>query len=146
MKGEAVLSATRSHEICAGHRVVGHEGKCQRMHGHGYVFTFELEADVLDDVGRVLDFGVMKATLCAWLESEWDHKFLMWEHDPLLPAFQTVDPKSLCVVPFNPTAELMADHLLREVGPKLLEPHPEVRLVSVRVQETGKCAAVATLI
>ena len=32
----------RSHEICAGHRVVGHESKCRHLHGHNYKFHFKV--------------------------------------------------------------------------------------------------------
>jgi 6-pyruvoyl-tetrahydropterin synthase len=37
-------------------------------------------------VGRVIDFSVIKTLLCDWLEDNWDHRFLLWEQDPMLPA------------------------------------------------------------
>ena len=73
----------RHHDICAGHRVVGHEGKCRHLHGHNYRIHFTVESDEgdLDSVGRVVDFSVVKSALCMWLEDNWDHKFLHWEED-----------------------------------------------------------------
>lgn len=131
---------TRSHEIHCGHRVYGHEGKCRHLHGHGYVFEFACEADALDSVGRVIDFSVIKSTLCQWLEDCWDHRMLIWENDPILPKLLEID-HSVVSVPFNPTAENIAEHLVRVIGPQLLA-GTGVRLVSVKVHETIKCAAV----
>jgi 6-pyruvoyltetrahydropterin/6-carboxytetrahydropterin synthase len=129
---------TRSHEICAGHRVFGHEGKCAHLHGHGYVFDFTCESVGLDKVGRVTDFSVVKSTLCEWLEARWDHRMLIWEGDPILNPLRDLE-SSVVSVPFNPTAENMALHLVEVVGPALLP--RGVRLVKCVVHETGKCSA-----
>lgn len=130
----------RSHEIHCGHRVYGHESKCAHLHGHGYVFEFTCESFGLDKVGRVIDFSVLKSRLCMWLEDNWDHRFLLWENDPALEALRAVDP-TVVAVPFNPTAENMAEYLVNVIGPEQLAA-TGVRLVSVRVRETIKCSAV----
>src|SRR4051794_11723126 len=62
---------TRKHEIHCGHRVCGHEGKCRNLHGHAYVIHFTCEAEGLDHLGRVIDFGLIKSLLCRWLEDTW---------------------------------------------------------------------------
>lgn len=143
------ITAIRTHEICAGHRVMGHEGKCQNLHGHGYVFTFYCEAPDLDSVGRVIDFSVIKSTLCEWLEHNWDHKMLMAVADPVRMALQGI-PRvnetignvldNIVPVPFNPTAENMGKYLLEHIAPKVLA-GLQVKLVKVNVQETIKCGA-----
>ncbi len=132
------VTAIRSHEICAGHRVVGHEGKCRNLHGHGYVFRFYCEAPELDSVGRVIDFGIIKKLLCQWLEDNWDHRMLLWERDPLLTELKFID-NTVVAVPFNPTAENIGRYLLETVGPHLLQ--GTVKLKRVDVQETIKCSA-----
>jgi len=134
-----MIYVERYHDISCGHRVVGHETKCRYLHGHNYRFYFRITGNELDKIGRVIDFGVIKETLCAWLESIIDHKFLVWEKDPLLPKLKEVSEESLCVLPFNPTAENIAEYMVRHVGPKLLEPYG-VKLVSCRVDETSKCS------
>ena len=155
----------RSHEICAGHRVVGHESKCRHLHGHNYVFHFHVapkpidgvsvKGDPLDQVGRVIDFSVVKATLCQWLEDNWDHKFLHWDQDMLIggisnlidtdnrPGF--IEPEdvehffgSLVALPFNPTAENLAAYMVEVIGPRLLDEHG-VELVKCTIEETSKC-------
>jgi len=133
-----MITATRYHDISAGHRVAGHEGKCQFFHGHNYRIHFTIEGG-LDELGRVIDFGVIKTLLCEWLEIHWDHKFLMWEQDPLLSMLPECFENSLTLVPFNPTAENMAGFLLHTIGPDQLPNH--VRLVKVQIDETRKCSA-----
>lgn len=135
-----MILATRYHDISCGHRVVGHENKCRFIHGHNYRVTFECYGE-LDSVGRVLDFGVIKALLCEWLEQEWDHKMLMWEHDPLLEQMRGLSPESVVPLPFNPTAENMAEYLVKTVGPQQLA-GTGVALARCVVEETRKCAAV----
>lgn len=149
-------TATRFHDVSFGHRVVGHEGKCALWHGHNYRIHFTCVAVELDKVGRVIDFSVMKAKLCMWLEENWDHKFLAWEHDKAMQnlkvaasAFHGISNEanphavlvaSLVWVPFNPTAEHIGQHLLNVVGPQQLE-GTGVRLVKVVVDETRRCSA-----
>lgn len=140
-----ITTATRRIQFCSGHRVVGHEGKCRNMHGHNYVAWFTAQADELDDIGRVVDFSVLKQRLGGWVDSYWDHKFIYWEQDKLVQA--AVDASGLdgvWVAPFNPTAEEMAAYLLRVVGPAELA-GTGVTLVGVRLYETENCVAEVTL-
>jgi 6-pyruvoyltetrahydropterin/6-carboxytetrahydropterin synthase len=148
-----MLRVERYHDISCGHRVFGHEGKCQHLHGHNYRIHFVCEAihedeagssfDGLDAIGRVIDFGVMKSRLCAWVEDTWDHRMLLWSRDPLLAKLREFD-RMVVSVPFNPTAENMARHLVLNVGPEVLA-GLGVRLVSVTVEETRKCSATFSL-
>lgn len=158
----------RSHEICAGHRVVGHESKCRHLHGHNYKFHFKvapkhgcgkvvtrgkLVEDGLDNVGRVIDFSVVKTTLCQWLEDNWDHKFLHWSRDNLIDALKIAASRpscplehedhehflgSLVALPFNPTAENLAAYMVDVIGPQLLDQYG-VELVECTIEETSKC-------
>lgn len=141
-----IIQASRYHDISCGHRVVGHEGKCALLHGHNYRVHFKCVAPTVDALGRIIDFGVIKSTLCAWLEAEWDHKFLAWEEDKLMTrvAQSEVDENlGIVWVPFNPTAENLAAYVLTVIGPRLLPPN--VKLVEVVIEETRKCSAGASL-
>lgn len=149
--------ASRYHDISCGHRVVGHEAKCRHLHGHNYRITFNCESEYLDRVGRVIDFTDIKTKLCMWVEDHWDHKFLVWENDDLvrrvsqlasdMAADNSKDRRdnatlqeSLVWLPFNPTAENMAQYLVEVVGPLQLQ-GTGIRLVSCIVEETRKCSA-----
>lgn len=140
----------RHHDISTGHRVSGHESKCAHLHGHNYRVHFAVKAlsGELDQVGRVVDFGVLKSGLCEWLERNWDHKMLIWNKDPAANAIESLDDDLLrfghqkhhgvVLVPFNPTAENMAKHLLLYVGPDVLS--KDLQLVEVTIEETYKCS------
>ncbi len=88
-----------------------------------------------------------------WLEESWDHKFLAWANDPLLTELANTtnearkynnEPwkmlaESIVWVPFNPTAENMAEFLLDEIGPAQLKETGCI-LTSVTIEETRKCS------
>lgn len=132
---------TRYHDISCGHRVSGHEGKCANLHGHNYRITFTCQAKSgwLDNLGRVIDFGEVKSKLCMWIEEHWDHKMLLWEHDPLLSKVREID-QTVVTVPFNPTAENMAEYLVIVVAPQQLA-GTGIVLEYCTVEETRKCSA-----
>lgn len=136
-------SAVRYHDICCGHRVVGHEGKCKNLHGHNYRFHFEITSSTLDKVGRVLDFSVIKTTLCEWLEDSWDHKMLIWSEDPMLESLKEIDP-TVVVVDFNPTAENIAGYFLFYIAPKLLK-GTGATLSRITIEETRKCSVIVQI-
>jgi 6-pyruvoyltetrahydropterin/6-carboxytetrahydropterin synthase len=156
-----MITATRYHDISCGHRVAGHESKCALLHGHNYRITFTCRAAALDQVGRVIDFSVMKEKLCMWVEEHWDHRFLAWKNDDFMqcvmlaaqdaniterpgmePVYRMLK-HSMVWTPFNPTAENMAEHLLSVIGPAQLN-GTGVDLIKVIVEETRKCSAEAT--
>jgi 6-pyruvoyltetrahydropterin/6-carboxytetrahydropterin synthase len=130
--------AERYHDISIGHRVHNHESKCANLHGHNYRVHFHCQGE-LDEVGRVIDFSDIKSRLCMWLEDNWDHKMLIWSGDPMLHTLQQLDP-TVVEVPFNPTAENVAEHLVKVVGPQQLF-GTGIKLVLCRVEETRKCSA-----
>lgn len=153
-----LITANRYHDISCGHRVVGHEGKCRHLHGHNYRVHFQCTVEQLDQVGRVVDFSVIKSKLCMWLENTWDHKMLLWEKDPVLTALNDMGAvrhnrsqphisdimEGIVVVPFNPTAENIGKHLIEVVGPAQLA-GTGVTLTKVHVEETRKCGAEVSL-
>ena len=131
--------AKRYHDISCGHRVFQHESKCSHLHGHNYRVHFTCEAEKLDNIGRVIDFSDMKSRLCMWLEDNWDHKTLIWENDPWAKVLPEIDP-TIVIVPFNPTAENIAQHLVEVIGPQQLA-GTGIKLVHCDVEETRKCSA-----
>ena len=140
-----MITATRRVQFSAGHRVFGHEGKCRHLHGHNFVAFVTAAADDLDTVGRVIDFGVLKERIGGWIEREWDHGFVVWQDDvEARRALAEVVGQKAYLLPVNPTAENLADHLLRVVGPDALA-GTGVRLVKVTLYETENGIAEASL-
>jgi 6-pyruvoyltetrahydropterin/6-carboxytetrahydropterin synthase len=138
------ITVTRYHDFSMGHKVTGHENKCSHLHGHNYRVFFTLSSADLDDIGRVIDFSVIKTKLCQWLEDKWDHRFLIYEEDPKAEALTELFPDDIIQVPFNPTAEHMAKYLVEKVGPYVLH-GTDVTLIDCKVEETRKCSARYTL-
>lgn len=141
-----MIEATRYHDFSAGHRVYGHENKCSNLHGHNYRITFFCTSEGLDVVGRVIDFSVIKARLCQWLEDYWDHKFLLWDADDFFADSENEEFLArfgVVYVPFNPTAENIGRYLLDVVGPQQLD-GTGVTLWKVQVEETRKCSAIVS--
>jgi len=134
------ITVTRTHEIAVGHRVYGHESKCAFLHGHNYTFELTCSAP-LDALGRVIDFGVIKTTLCAWLEDTLDHQMVLRADDPLVPVLRGAG-QLVYTMAANPTAENLAAYVGSVIGPRVL-PIP-VECIAVKVWETGKCSATWT--
>lgn len=132
---------TKVLRFCAGHRIVDHEGGCARLHGHNYKAYITCVAPGLDRLGRVVDFGCIKTRVGEWIDQNLDHRFLMYGNDPLYTALRRCPEaaQSIVVVDFNPTAEKIAEMILRRAA-TLLEPW-NVKPIMVRLWETETCYA-----
>lgn len=133
--GERTLQIGRDQpiRISSGHRLLHHEGKCSRPHGHNYEISVEVTGTLSED-GWVVDKGDVTAVI-----DDWDHRFLLEEGDPLIEAFEASgDADSVVVLEHPPTAEVMGV-LLEE---RLLDALPDrVSNVSVSVCETTELCA-----
>lgn len=121
-----------------------HESKCKFLHGHRYVLeaTFVAKQDNrLDDLGRVIDFGVIQEVLGGWIDSNWDHNTILHQADKALGdvLLNSID-QSAYYLPSNPTAENMAQYLLDEICPKLFA-GKDVECQRIRLWETPNCYA-----
>lgn len=150
-----MTTVTRRFEFDAAHRVLGHEGKCRHLHGHRYAALVTARAEALDNLGRVVDFGVLKSLLGTWIDAHLDHNILLHPDDPLaclwrqlscgdrgdlLPVFGGRKPYFM-TARGNPTAENIAQ-LLYDVASDLLgEAGTGLQVVRVRVYETPNCYA-----
>jgi len=117
----------------AGHRIVGHKGKCARLHGHTYKVHIMASGPV-SPPGFVVDFGDLKEIV-----NEWDHMLLLWDQDPFVENWLTITQvreAGIVAVSFNPTAEHMSEYLCRRFV-------DEFSLFSCMVElwETPKCMA-----
>jgi 6-pyruvoyltetrahydropterin/6-carboxytetrahydropterin synthase len=139
---------TRKFEFDAGHRVLRHESKCANLHGHRYVAELTVVSSSLDDVGRVVDFSVIKDVVGGWIDHFWDHNLILHPDDPLVvetaPQEKTkiFGPKSPYVMPndWNPTAENMVRVLFRAAEVSLAA-SPSLKVAHVRLYETPNCWA-----
>jgi 6-pyruvoyltetrahydropterin/6-carboxytetrahydropterin synthase len=128
------------------------------MHGHNYVVFLHARMRLkqtaeVDDIGRVIDFSVLKERIGGWIDEYWDHGFVYYHADTgmydAVRAFsaQRADDgpvQKAYAMSTNPTAENMADFLLRHVCPDNLE-DTDVEVYKVVLWETENCFAEAEL-
>ena len=119
--------------VSAGHRILHHDGKCSRPHGHNYEISVSVTGELTDE-GWVVDKGDVTDII-----DEWDHMFLLQKGDPLIEAFeQSGDGDAVVVLEAPPTAEVMAVVLEQ----KLTESLPDsVTDVSADVSETAELSS-----
>ena len=140
-----MIECTRRIRFCAGHRVWKHESKCAWLHGHNYVAFFHAAADELDELGRVIDFSVLAERLGGWVDEHWDHGFILHREDEeAKAAVEKVAGQRLFLLDANPTAEYLADYLLRQVAPEALA-GTGVQVVKVVLWESESSFAEARL-
>ena len=133
--GERTIHVGRDRpiRISSGHRILHHDGKCSRPHGHNYEISVTVTGELTDE-GWVADKGDVTDII-----DRWDHRFLLEAGDPLIEAFEDAgDGDALVVLEAPPTAEVMAVLLEDEL---LAELPDTVSAVSVDVSETAELSS-----
>ena len=134
-----MITCTRRLEFDAAHRILNHESKCKMLHGHRYVVEASFEAKKLDDLGRVIDFGVIREVLGAWIEDNFDHNTILCKKDKKLgDQIALATGQKIFYLDENPTAENIAKFLLTEICPKLFA-KKHVKCVAIKLYETPNC-------
>ena len=136
-------TAVRKIHFCYGHRVMNHESKCATLHGHnGIIWVHSSPLVDLDQLGRVIDFSVLKEKVGGWVDTNWDHTMILFKDDiktvdlvKLAPAY-----KAPYIMEKNPTAENLAHHLLYDICPKILK-GSGVIIHKITFWETENCYA-----
>ena len=98
---------TKTVDFCYGHRLVDYDGKCRHLHGHNGRLEVDVESDVLNDLGMVVDFGEVREVVKGWIDSNIDHRMILSDRDPLLTTLRDAG-EPLFVMSENPTAENIA--------------------------------------
>jgi 6-pyruvoyltetrahydropterin/6-carboxytetrahydropterin synthase len=137
--------ATRRLTFEAGHRIVGHEGKCRHVHGHSYKVFISAHSEVLDSLGRVIDFSVLKHKVGNWIEQNLDHGMIIFSEDgDMIKLMAALPEQKFFLLPYNTTAENIAKYILEDICPSLLK-DSGVTITKIVVQETENCIAEISL-
>ena len=96
-----------------GHRVMNHRSICKGLHGHRYKAEICIEGELIEkegvsEEGMVIDFDIMKKLIKNHIHDKADHRFMVYEGDPILrdkipSAIQ--EELNFLLVPFIPTVE-----------------------------------------
>jgi 6-pyruvoyltetrahydropterin/6-carboxytetrahydropterin synthase len=116
----------RNH-FSAAHKIVGHQGKCQHLHGHNWNVDVMVQADTLDHIGMAVDFTFLKSALKEIIEPL-DHAYLNE-----ISLFATSET--------NPTAENISRHIFNEMRGRVRLISPQAQVKRVDVYETDTCSA-----
>ena len=143
-----MITIVRTFEWDMGHRVPNHESICRNPHGHRYVMnvfvTGALNA-VPDDPsqGMIVDFGKLKGLINEHVVSRLDHSFMYFKDDSAMAPFAAKhNDFRMNVVPFIPTAEMIAEHIAEVIIDLFKRETPELSLSAVEVYETPKSKAI----
>ena len=136
-----MIICTRRLEFDSAHRVMKHESKCKMLHGHRYVVEVSFGAKNLDEIGRVIDFGVIREVLGKWLDNNFDHNTILHQDDKILgDNIAKITGQKIYYLPYNPTAENIAKYLIEDICPQLFSNYP-IKCVAIKVYETPNCSA-----
>ncbi|MSQ22237.1 MAG: 6-carboxytetrahydropterin synthase [Dehalococcoidia bacterium] len=98
---------TKQINFCYGHRLLNHNGKCRYLHGHNGLLEVDVESTGLDNMGMVVDFGLVKDVVKGWVDTNLDHKMLLSRNDPVIPYLKQLG-EPFYLMDGNPTAENIA--------------------------------------
>ena len=101
-----------------GHTLHEHQGKCANLHGHNYKLQVVVESDSLNQLQMVMDFSDLKEIVSGVIDDHYDHRFLIAEFDPRAETLIQID-STVVVVPYNPTAEMVAQAIKTSIGVNL---------------------------
>ncbi|MCD6046471.1 MAG: 6-carboxytetrahydropterin synthase [Gammaproteobacteria bacterium] len=126
-------------DFSSAHRVLkGYQGKCQHLHGHNYVSTVLIGAEVLDPYDFVIDFNDVKRICDDWIETYFDHATLVSAEDQILLDFVIEQKQKYYLIPGNKnsTVEVLAEHLFEEFSALFAKEYPHIKLLEVEIAET----------
>lgn len=108
------------------HALRGYNGKCENIHGHNWQVEIIVSSNVLNEIGLVIDFKLLKGYLGEIMETL-DHKFL---NDA--DYFKKI----------NPSAEIIARYVYEELE-KIISPNKDssIKIERVNVYETPSSMA-----
>lgn len=111
-------------EFPASHQLIGYDGKCANLHGHAWLVEVFVIGEVLNEIGLLVDFGDIKATLKTSVTDRLDHSHLN-------------DTKEIG----NPSAENLARYIYRKLSTALVFDDKTTQLEKVRVWENARSYA-----
>lgn len=108
------------------HALRGYNGKCENIHGHNWQVEIIVASNILNEIGLVIDFKLLKKYLGEIMETL-DHKFI---ND--LDFFKKV----------NPSAENIASYIYEEIEKIIgLNKNNNIKIIRVNVYETPSSMA-----
>jgi 6-pyruvoyltetrahydropterin/6-carboxytetrahydropterin synthase len=90
---------------CA-HRITGHEGQCDNIHGHTYKLEVCIASESMSS-DMVVDFGAIKKLVKTLIVDKFDHSLVLWEDGDEYDKFLLNNHKKVVKMINKTTAENM---------------------------------------
>lgn len=120
-----MISCSKKIEFDAAHRLIGHTGGCQMIHGHRYVVDFTFSSKKLDNIGMIIDFKEIKNRFKTWIDINWDHNLILNKKDKVLGnTIAQYTGQKVFYLGYNPTSENLACYLFDNVLPEVFKDMP----------------------
>ncbi len=136
-----MIRVTKEFSLEMAHALEGHDGACNRIHGHSYRLWVTVGGRPSCDCaspkqGMVIDFGELKQIVSREILARFDHAFVIRRteaNSSLVDALATYF-EGVVVVDWQPTSENLVAHFAELLRPLLPS---GVVLCSVRLAETA---------
>ena len=133
----------RTFELPIGHRLSKHERRCKFIHGHNFVITVKIQADILNENDMVIDFSAVKRDFGSFLD-DFDHACMLNENDTHYDKILEISDR-IRTFQCDPTAEALAKFLLDHFDYSFThgtasDNKQNLRMHSVKVQEATGAA------
>lgn len=132
----------RRFTVPIGHRLSKHKGRCKNIHGHNFTILVGVKTETLDDNDMVMDFSDLKVLANEEVD-RFDHCLMINKEDSELS--HDLTKLRMCErvieVPFDPTAERLAEYIYKQLERKLDSRSPSVYIDYVTVYENENSKA-----
>jgi 6-pyruvoyltetrahydropterin/6-carboxytetrahydropterin synthase len=136
------MKISKKFELSVGHRLSNYSGKCRWVHGHNYHGELIISGERLDELGMLVDYGVLKEIIRDTIDARFDHKCVLKAEDSfnqkLIQAAKELNDDSFVVVDYNPTVENLIVDMQKMIVRAFEKRYPDRYFgVNLTLSETG---------
>ncbi len=140
-----MIRVTKEFSFEMAHALEGHDGACNRIHGHSYRLWVTVSGEPCGEEGSpkrgmVIDFGELKRIVAQEIVARFDHAFVVRRtagNSALVDALAS-HYEGVIAVGWQPTSENLVAHFAELIRPHLPD---GVTLHSLRLSETASSYA-----
>jgi 6-pyruvoyltetrahydropterin/6-carboxytetrahydropterin synthase len=148
-----MIRISKKFDFEMGHRLDGHKGLCNNIHGHSYTIETVFEGDIIEKEnsssnGMVMDYGDMKKVVKGFIDEFLEHSVMVYSKDEEWKKFLKKNGFKCTIVPFRVTAENMCvwifdalSKTFQKVFTDGLIENKDARMVGIRMWETKNSMA-----
>jgi len=119
-----MLRISKKFKFDMAHKLEGHRGLCQNIHGHTYEMEVIVEGKIIDTEGSsargmVMDYGDLKSVVKGFIDDYLDHAVLVSSQADDWKKFLKRNGYKCTIVPFRATAENMCVWCYKELNSML---------------------------